>query len=54
MDSNRIRELLDQRDKLDDELRSLVTGNGSKERKAQTCSTCGEAGHSARTCPTKA
>lgn len=51
MDTQRIRELLDARDKLDSEIRALV--NGEKERKPQSCSGCGETGHSLRTCPKK-
>ena len=51
LDTSKIRELLDARDKIDEELAALVTG--TKERKPQSCSKCGEVGHSARTCPKK-
>jgi len=51
LDVTRIRELLDKRDEIDQELQSLVTG--TKERKVQRCSKCGEEGHTARTCPKK-
>jgi hypothetical protein len=51
MDTQRIRELLDQRDALDEEIKALV--NGTKERKPQKCGTCQQEGHSSRTCPQK-
>lgn len=51
IDTNRIRELLDKRDELDAELASLFTG--AKERKPQSCGSCGETGHSSRTCSKK-
>lgn len=52
MDTQRIRELLDQRDAIDKELRELVHGE-VKERKPVRCSSCGEEGHNARACPKK-
>ncbi len=48
LDTQKVRELLDRRDKIDEELQSIF---GAKERKPSTCSKCGQAGHSARTCP---
>ncbi len=51
MDTDAIRALLDKRDALDAEIQALILGN--KERKPQTCSKCGLAGHSARTCEKK-
>jgi hypothetical protein len=48
IDTNRVRELLDKRDEIDQELGSIF-----KERKTQRCSKCGEEGHTARTCPKK-
>lgn len=48
MDTNRIRELLDQRDKLDDEIQKAVFG--VSEKKPIRCGNCGEEGHSSRTC----
>lgn len=51
LDTKRIRELLDKRDAIDDELKELV--NGNKERRPQRCGTCGQEGHSTRTCPQK-
>lgn len=48
MDTNRMRELLDQRDAIDEEMKTLVTG--TKERKPQVCGNCGLPGHSSRTC----
>lgn len=52
MDTNRIRQLLDQRDELDRELASAVNGatNSTSNRKPASCSKCGEEGHTARTC----
>ena len=49
MDTNHIRELLEKRDAIDQEIREAVGGK-ERERKPQTCSKCGEAGHTARTC----
>jgi len=51
LDTQRIRELLDSRDKIDEELQGIFTG--SKEPKTRRCSICNTEGHSARTCPTK-
>ena len=52
MDTQRIRQLIDQRDAIDAELKDLI-GGGSRERKPQKCSICGDTFHSARTCPQK-
>lgn len=49
MDTTHIRELLAKRDDLDAEIREAVGGE-VKERKTITCSNCGEAAHTARTC----
>lgn len=51
LDVNKMRELLDKRDEIDDQIAALVAGN--KERKPQRCSVCLAEGHSARTCPKK-
>ena len=51
IDVNRIRDLLNKREEIDQELLALFTG--TKERKPQRCSVCQQEGHSARTCPTK-
>lgn len=48
MDTNYLRELLDQRDELDAKIAAHVTGQ--KERKPQRCGNCLEEGHSSRTC----
>ena len=52
-----MRELLDQRDQLDQELADMVAGDINpsvrKTRKAQACSICGDPHHNARNCPVK-
>lgn len=50
MDYQHIRGLLTKREEIDNELTAIFTGNGTKERKPQSCSKCGQQGHSARTC----
>ncbi len=49
-DTNRVRELLDKRDELDQELQTIFN---APQKKLIKCGTCGEDGHSARTCPKK-
>lgn len=49
---DRVRELLAQRDRIDAELQSLFSGAAPAKRTIK-CGTCGEEGHSARTCPQK-
>jgi hypothetical protein len=48
----RIRELVQEREEIDAELLSVlnITATEPKGRKQQTCSKCGKAGHTARTC----
>jgi hypothetical protein len=53
LDTQKLRELCDQRDAIDAEIAQLVTGNTKKERKSLTCSKCGSPDHTARTCPQK-
>ena len=51
MDIDRMKELIAQRESIDEELTAIVTGSAApKERKTLTCSKCGEQGHTARTC----
>jgi Zinc knuckle len=52
LDTQKLRELCDQRDAIDAELAQLVAGT-KKERKTLTCSKCGSPDHTARTCPQK-
>jgi hypothetical protein len=50
----RIKQLIELKEATDAELFSLIGGGTpSKARKPQTCGTCGQEGHTARTCPQK-
>ena len=49
----RVKELIARREQLDAELGELLGGTG-RERRTPRCSVCGEPGHKASTCPTKA
>ena len=40
MDTTRLRQLLDQRDKVDLDILALVTSAGIKDRRPQVCSIC--------------
>jgi len=48
----RVKELIAKREEIDTELGELLGGT-IRERRTQKCSTCGEPGHRARTCPSK-
>ena len=51
MDIQRMKELIVQRERIDEELTAIVTDNvAPKERKAIRCSVCSQEGHTARTC----
>jgi len=52
LDTQKLRELLDQRDAIDEEIVAVVGGK-KPERKAVTCSHCKLEGHTLRNCPTK-
>lgn len=52
IDTSRIRDLLNKRDEIDAELAQIFTGQPTS-KKTVTCSICSQAGHTARTCPTK-
>jgi len=54
MDIERMKELIAQREAIDAELVTVVTGTNKKERKSLTCSICGGNDHTARTCSKKA
>jgi hypothetical protein len=56
MDSRlaRIKELIEQKEAIDNELESLIAGGSVKMRKPKTCTICGAEGHTARTCAKKA
>lgn len=48
----RAKELIAQREDIDTELKAIFSGaEKSASRKPQKCGTCGEEGHSTRTCP---
>jgi len=49
-----MKELIAQREAIDAELVTVVTGTNKKERKSLTCSICGGNDHTARTCSKKA
>jgi len=51
LDTQRIRELLDRRDEIDQELAAVFAGATIK--KTITCGNCHEQGHTARKCPSK-
>jgi len=51
MDTNRIKEIAQEIEGLEEELRQLVLG--VKERKPTACSVCKQEGHTARNCPQK-
>jgi hypothetical protein len=57
LDTQKLRELLDRRDAIDAEIAEAATLGDARSvkvnRKPQACSVCGDAGHSARTCPKK-
>ncbi len=48
----RAKELIAQREEIDLQLAELFAG-GLPTKKASRCTRCGEAGHNAKTCPTK-
>lgn len=52
-DIERAKFLISQREAIDAELAAIFS-NQPKERKQNRCGTCGEEGHSTRTCPKKA
>jgi len=55
MDSKlkRIKELIEQKEKIDSELESLINGTASGASKQRTCTICRQPGHNAKSCPTK-
>ena len=53
MDIERIKSLIAKREAIDAEIVEAIGGE-KKEVKQRTCKTCGEIGHSARTCTKKA
>jgi hypothetical protein len=46
----RVKQLVAQREQIDLELSAIFAGASPPRRKAQTCSKCGQEGHTARTC----
>jgi hypothetical protein len=53
LDTQKLRELCDQRDAIDAEIAAAVAGTTKKDRKPLTCSKCGSPDHTARTCTQK-
>ena len=49
----RIRDLIVQKEQIDTELEALIGGSPVKESKPRACSTCGQEGHTSRSCPQK-
>lgn len=47
----RLKELISQREAIDEELKKIL--GGEAPRRTLTCSRCGEQGHTARGCPQK-
>jgi hypothetical protein len=45
------KDLIRRREEIDEQLTALLCGEGKK--KTVKCSSCGETGHTARTCPTR-
>ena len=54
MDVERIKVLIAQREAIDIELVTLVTGGAAKARKPPQCSKCGSNDHTARNCDQQA
>jgi hypothetical protein len=52
MDIDRLKQLIEQRERIDDEIRE-VAGGAKKEKQPRKCSICQSDLHSARTCPDK-
>lgn len=46
------KELIRKREEIDQQLNELLSGEG--KRKQVKCSACGDVGHTARSCPTRA
>ena len=50
---NRLKELIAQREAIDKELTEMLGGAVPKAKRTSKCGTCGQEGHSSRTCPQK-
>ena len=48
-----IKELIAEKERIDGELDSLLGGGPVKTSRSRVCSICNEAGHTARSCPTR-
>lgn len=54
MDIQKLRDLLTAHEEIEAQIRELAGGTTTpRERKAQTCSNCGDSSHNARACPSK-
>lgn len=49
----RIKELIELKERTDNELAALLGGASLKGSRTRVCSACGEEGHTARVCPNK-
>jgi hypothetical protein len=49
----RIKELIELKEKTDNELESLIGGEPMKDVRQRVCKNCGIPGHSSKTCPQK-
>lgn len=50
----RIKELIELKERTDQELEGLLGGGPFRASRSRACSICNEEGHTARACPTKA
>ena len=53
MDIDKLKELIAERERIDEEIRVCVDAPESKTRKPQQCSICHSGEHTARNCPQK-
>jgi hypothetical protein len=49
----RIKQLIEEKERIDSELEGLINGTVTKVAKQRTCKICGEPGHNSKGCPSK-